>query len=328
MKKKNIIALKRVKYEIDPHNRLILTKAEIPKFRTVYDGTFQTDKNNRLTYHVKKTDSKKTPQQIKLSGIWHLDKNLNLSFMLDKWNQNCFQNKLTFKSTLRSATSNQLIFTLTTKDNKDNRRDYLLKLNGAWQADRNNQLSFKIENENVSQKNLTLSGAWNINNIHQIAYSYTSRNKKHTLAFKGHWDIGEKNRISYILEKKIGSEFDFKISYCRITPKGLTFEITFNENNEKIKKSMCLQGEWDINKKIGILFKVRPGEKNNIAFGGFLKFDNDSQVKVLLQNEAGKPLGFETTISKAFPKKQGEVFLKMLAQKKSATLTLGAGFKW
>ena len=49
--------MERVRYEIDPHNRLVIRKTagktSLPYFRKVVTGRFKIDKNNALTYHVK-----------------------------------------------------------------------------------------------------------------------------------------------------------------------------------------------------------------------------------------------------------------------------------
>jgi len=48
----------KIKYEIDPRNRLISQKtgkkSHITKYRHVLDGKFKIDKNNNITHHVKK----------------------------------------------------------------------------------------------------------------------------------------------------------------------------------------------------------------------------------------------------------------------------------
>ena len=49
--------MQKVRYEIDPHNRLVIDdsgrKSDLTKFRKVIDGRFKTDKFNNLSYHVK-----------------------------------------------------------------------------------------------------------------------------------------------------------------------------------------------------------------------------------------------------------------------------------
>jgi len=155
----------KIRYEIDPHNRLIYEKtgeeSEVPGFRTVLDGNFEIDENNYVTYHVKESQascgerspelaegqSRTTdiPQQVKLRGAWSLDKEHNLVFTLDKWGNQIAGNKLTVESELIDAKDNRLSFALTLKDSEGNNHIYIVKLGGRWQADENNRLSFNIE---------------------------------------------------------------------------------------------------------------------------------------------------------------------------------------
>ncbi|MFH1690986.1 MAG: hypothetical protein ABIC68_00230 [Candidatus Omnitrophota bacterium] len=326
---------KHITYEIDPHNKLTSSesnaKTGVTKFRTVYDGTFKISPDNKLIYHIKESGNKKNPQQIKFSGVWSLDKNHNLTLTLDKWNQNCFNNKLTLKGDIKAVNAHQLVFCLTTKNEKSHSPDYLLKINGKWQADKHNQLSFKIEKSNALQKNITLCGAWDINKLHQISYAYVKKNSitkktiNRTLIFKGRWDINKKNRISYILNKALCSVFDFKITYAKTTPRGLQFSINFGPH---IKRTIVLSGKWNICKNMGIILEISPGKKNTIALGSSYKLNKDSTIDITFKNNEGEGLGLTTKLSQIQPNRQGEKFLKILLSKKEIALTAGIGFRW
>lgn len=91
----------RIKYEVDPHNRLISKVRQketgVYRFRQVLEGTFKIGENNRLIYHLKKSADFRLPQEIKFSGNWSLDREHNLIFTLDKWNNQCEGNKLVIK---------------------------------------------------------------------------------------------------------------------------------------------------------------------------------------------------------------------------------------
>ncbi|MBU1133521.1 MAG: DUF5004 domain-containing protein, partial [Candidatus Omnitrophica bacterium] len=104
-------------------------KSDVSGFRTVVDGKFEIDKDNQLTYHVKKAQGN-IPQQLKLKGKWALDKDHNLALTLDKWGNQIAGNKLTIKSELVDAKDNMLSFALTTKDSKKNTHIYIVKLGG------------------------------------------------------------------------------------------------------------------------------------------------------------------------------------------------------
>ena len=130
----------KIRYEIDPHNRLISTKtgkeSNLPNFRTVIDGKFKLDKNNQLSYHLKQSQSSDTPQQIKLKGKWALDKDHNLAFALDKWGNQIAGNKLTLKTELIEAKADKFSFTIATKESSGKTQLYILQFEGLWQADK------------------------------------------------------------------------------------------------------------------------------------------------------------------------------------------------
>ena len=86
----------RLRYEVDPHNRLIVQETgkrlRLTRFRRVFDGRFKTGPNNYLTYHIKApmqgvTPDRKAPHQVKLRGKWALTKNHDLKLTLDKLQQ-------------------------------------------------------------------------------------------------------------------------------------------------------------------------------------------------------------------------------------------------
>ncbi len=207
----------KIRYEVDPHNRLIALKSGkeslIPKYREVLEGKFSIGKNNSLTYQLKKSSDYNLPQQIKLSGAWSLDKNHNLVLALDKWNNQCEGNRLTIKGSIIDVKSNELAFSVITKNSSGIDELYILQVAGSWQADEDNRLVFNAEREKGPVDRLTLEGIWEVNKHNQIIYTYTKtktrlRKKEQatqTLTFKGWWDVTEEHRVSYILNNGLDS---------------------------------------------------------------------------------------------------------------------------
>ena len=143
------LASKKVTYEIDPYNRLIINKSgkksELSRFRQVLDGRFKVDKNNTLTYHIKAPVPQGTelPHQVKLEGKWVLDKDHNLCISLNKLCRETLGDKLTLKGEIVDTSKNSLAFILTTRTKDNMQSIYILQLKGAWQADKNNRLTFR-----------------------------------------------------------------------------------------------------------------------------------------------------------------------------------------
>lgn len=296
----------RVRYEVDPHNRLIVTetgkKGDIPKYRHLIDGRFKIGKKNSLTYHVKKSHDTAIPQQIKFSGNWSLAKDHNLTFTLSKWGNQIAGNKLTIKGKVIDAKNSTLLFALATKTPEGHARVYTIKLSGSWRADKNNRLTFDVGKEKGPHDVLTLRGVWDINPQGKLIYQYTRRNLRaeqkqaHTLTFEGKWDASDKLRLSYAWGKT----------------------------------AITIGGRWKIDAKRGLLFEVeyKKGRIHALIFGGTLKLNKKDNLEVRLRSERGKDLGAKLVLSRRFLKGCGEAFLKAQTSRKETTLGAGVGFIW
>ena len=278
----------KIKYEVDPHNRL--TRLGPGKFRTVLDGEFKLDDGNSLSYHVKKSDNIDVPQQIKFSGDWSLDKGHNLILTLDKWNNQVEGNKLVLKSELVTASGSELVFSVETR-----RGIYILKFSGVWQADKYNRLSFNVTKEQGSVDSLTLQGKWEINKQNEIVYVYP----KNIITFRGYWDITEKNRLSYCLNKDLGSGFDFKASFQRAQTDSLRYGVSFGYGARK--RAVTLFGRWRFDKNTGLSFEIQ---------------------------YAGKGVKVGAQLSRSLLKGRGEAFIKTLVSEKEYAIMVGAGWRW
>jgi hypothetical protein len=236
----------KLKYEIDPHNRLT---AQGPyRYRHVLDGQFKMEDGNRLVYHVKKSDLKDVPQEIRFSGAWSMDEKHRLILTLDKWNNQVEGNKLVLKSELIDAGGNELAFTAGTRCTDGSEHVSLLKLAGTWKADAHNQFVFSVEKEGGVKDELTFRGVWELNKNNEIEYITIKRlhSDNSILRFRGHWDIPGNNRLSYILSEDGKSCFDLKIEMKRVTRGSIDGFIGI--------------GVAPLRKKITIFGKWRPGE--------------------------------------------------------------------
>lgn len=299
----------RVRYEIDPHNRLVYAKtgkiSRVARFRTIVDGRFRIDKNNSLTYHIKKSEDSEIPQQVKLSGNWSLDKKHNLVLTLNKWGNQYAGNKLTIKGNLIDAKDNKISFAVATKDSLGKAHIYVLKLGGRWQADRHNRLIFDVKREKGETNELTLRGAWGLNRQNEIVYTHTKsrlKTKKKTttaIILKGYWDITGKHRISYVLNKEIGSRLDFKVSVGKPTRRGLEYNIGIGVSPSK--KTITILGKWRVNRKLALSFEIPSGggKVKSIAFNAEYKLGKHSSLDLKLKNEFGDDLGMKVELSLA-----------------------------
>ena len=334
----------KITYEIDPYNRLIVNKSgkesTLSGFRQVIDGRFKTDANNTVSYYIKAPMPRGTeiPYQVKLRGKWSLSEDHNLCLTLNKWGRQTLGDKLTLQADIIDTAKNSLVFALTTRTKENTQSIYILKLKGAWQADKNNRFTFRVQKEKGSHDILTFKGAWKINKQHQIIYQYEKaqlirkRKKIHTLIFQGYWNIKEKARIYYVIDQKSNSVFAFKTSLGIFKDKYIKYELGIGValKPEPIKRVLILFGKWKIKKGVGLIFEVDYANKkmHAIVFGAEAKLTSKDSISFELKNERNKDIRAQVQLSRKMLKGDGLSFLRFLKSKGETTVTIGAGFRW
>jgi len=342
-------------YEVDPYNRLIIrstgAKSRLPYFRRVLDGTFKTGPNNTLIYHIKAPtgvfeDKRKAPHQVKLRGKWSLNKNHDLVLTLDNWRRQTVGDEITLQGEIKSVSSDSLSFEVTTRTEDELDIRNILKLEGRWQADKYNRLTFRVKKGEGRHDTLTLDGIWEIDKNHRIVYKYEKaelirkKKLKKTLTFKGFFDITKKNRLLYNLSADGKSAFDFRTGLGFLRENYIKYEIGIGGSNkrEPVERTLLLYGKWKITRNAGLLFEIEgPATPNHVGFGAgskVIKFGADAkltkkdEVKFSIKNEEGKDLGMQLKLSRKLLRGDGEAFIKLLKDKKEAAVYVGAGWKW
>ena len=161
-----------MRYEVDPYNRLVLrdtaTTTDLPRFRKVIDGKFRVDKNNNLSYHIKAPlpEANKVPRQFKLKGKWSLTESHDLKLTLDKTCRKTFGEQIIVKGEILDVGAGSVFFAMKTRTKDSRKTLYVLRLGGAWKADKYNRLSFHIQKEKSRHDILTFTGMWDINKSH------------------------------------------------------------------------------------------------------------------------------------------------------------------
>jgi len=334
----------RVRYEVDPRNRLVISdtgkKTKLPRFRQVLSGRFKTDKNNSLFYLIKAPapQGARIPHQIKLQGNWFLTDDHNLQLTLNKWGRQTLGDKLTLQGRILDVRKNSLLFSVTTKTKENVQSTYILKLAGTWQADKHNRLTFRIKRGQGRDDFLTFKGAWEINKQHQVIYRYEKaqliRKQKriHTLTFKGYWDIKDKARLYYVLDKRSDSVFAFKTDLGIFKDKYIRYKVGIGvlDKGEPRTRVITLYGTWKIKKGIGLTFEIEYENKkiHAIVFGAKAKLTPKDKISFKLRNERNKKIGEELKLSHKILKGDGESFLRFLKSKDETAVIIGEGFRW
>ncbi|MBN2453886.1 MAG: hypothetical protein JXB40_06500 [Candidatus Omnitrophica bacterium] len=337
--------MQKVRYEIDPYNRLIVdgpgAKSDLPKFRKVLDGKFRTDKNNNLSYHIKAplSEGSAMPNQVKLSGQWSLTDNHELSLKLDKSCRETFGDRITLQGDILDVKQNSLLFAVTTAAKENTRSTYVLNIGGRWKADENNRLSFHVKREGGRYDILTFKGAWEVNKHHQIIYEYEKarlirkKRQSHTLTFKGYWDIKERARISYVLSADTDSVFDFSTGAGIFKEKYIQYEvgIGLTDRAKKAKRTIRLSGKWNLKKGAGLIFEVEYENKRvkAIVFGAEAKLTDKDTVSFRLKNDIeNKDIGVSMELSHKIFRGDGEAFLRALASRRESAVYAGTAWRW
>ncbi|MFC1480248.1 hypothetical protein ACFL5Y_02230 [Candidatus Omnitrophota bacterium] len=337
--------MEKVRYEIDPYNRLVLCKtgkkSDLPKFRSVLDGRFKIDKNNNLSYHIKAPLAKREglPHQLNLKGQWHLNADHDLCLILDKKGRDTLGDKIILKGKMLDVSKNSLLFAVTQKTKENTRLTYVLDFGGTWKADKNNRLTFHVKREKGIHDILTFKSAWEINKSHQIIYEYEKaalirkKKKLHTLTFKGYWYIKDKFRISYLLGKSTDSAFNFETKAGIFRDNYIKYEVgvRLSARTKPVKGSLILFGEWKLKKGAGLVFEVRCEDRKvqTIVFGAEAKLTDKDTISFKLKNAIGdKDIDVNLKLSQKILKGDGEAFVRLLKSKRESAVYAGAAWKW
>ncbi|MFH1889175.1 MAG: hypothetical protein ABH806_03710 [Candidatus Omnitrophota bacterium] len=336
--------MEKVRYEIDPYNRLVSRRrgreASLPLFRQVLDGEFKADKNNNLTYHIKAPVSRgiKAPYQVKLKGKWALDKNRDLTFTLDKLKSQSSGDRLTIQGDIIDVRKNSLLFAVTTRVNKDNLSAYILKLAGAWQADEYNRLTFRVNKEEGRTDILTFEGVWKIGPGYQVIYKYEKENllrktkRVHTLAFQGYWEIRDRARISYVIDRNSDSVMNFKTSLGIFKDNYIKYELGIGRLRKArpVRRAIVLFGSWKIKKGIGLVFEVEYGRKRiqDMVFGAEARLTDKNTVLFRLKDGLNRKIGVELELTHQILGRDGQAYIRLLKSGQESAILAGAGWRW
>ena len=337
--------MKKVQYEIDPYKRIVIggsgKKSDLPKFRQVIDGRFKLDENNNLSYRVKAplSEDENVPHQIKLKGEWSLTDDHELRLTLDGQGRQTFGDQITLQGEILDVNKGSLLFAVTTTTKDNTRSTYVLNLEGAWKADENNRLSFRVKKEDGRYDILTFNGAWEINKDHQIIYQYEKarlirkKRETHTLIFKGYWDIKDAVRISYLLGKGTDSSFDFKTSAGIFRESYIKYElgIGLSDRIEPVRRTVTLSGRWNLKKESGLIFEIEYENKKTkqIVFGADARLTDRDTVSFALRNDTeNRDIGVDLELSHQILKGDGEAFLRLLKSNRESTVYIGAAWRW
>ncbi len=331
----------RSRYSVDKNNRLVISTK---KKRLRPAGIFFINKKNQLIYQI--TEPKiwrkkyNLPNKKVFEGTWQLDKKHKLIFILRKTKKQFAGDRLYFRGQIVDVSSSSIGFAVASQPEKGVEKIRLLKLNGRWQADKFNRLTFLVQKSQATYNTLTLQGAWQVRN-NNLIYRYkttplkTKTRIEETLIFKGFWQISNKNRLTYVLDLKNKSYFSFKVHFgspsIRAKARAIKYRVGIGGRGKDFRtRIITLYGAWKIGRKTGLSFEIDYGHKNlkQIRFEVSLNITSRNKVVFGLKSEKGHPLGINISFTRKFLKNNARWFLRLGNMSKNPKIEAGLSLLW
>jgi len=335
----------KVKYELDPHNRLIasggLKGPGVFKYRRVTEGRLTVGGNNDLIYHVKSpVDGDGTesglPHQVKFRGRWSLSQGDKLVYTLTKWRRASLGDELTLKGQFVKADSGSLTFACSGRDADGKKRVHSICLSGYWSAGRDNRLIFRVKRGSNTYDRLNFGLAWDIGKEHRLRYAFRERNssgaRKNAISFDGKWRLLRKRYLTYSLDAADDSRFDFRIGSALAEKRKIRFEVGIGAraSGRCIERSLVFYGRWKLQRGAGLRFEAETGagRRCDFRFEARLRERKGRIYEIDLFNTRGRDLGISFTLSKSVFEGMGKAFMKAVISRKEKGLYIGSGFAW
>jgi hypothetical protein len=222
-------------------------------------------------------------------GVWRLGPGHELQYKSRGKDEEV---KLT--GTLVAAEPGALVFSATAREANDTLVTGIHKLSGAWKLNAKNQITFEVEKERGKNDVLTFRNGWRINGNQEVVYTYREIGLKRKtkaareLVFKGHWDITEKNRLTYLLGANSGSAFRFRGAFqtpSLFAKKGeMRYQVGVEAAGRHRLRTLLLFGKWKLSRNLSVDFEIEysDGRKRSIAFTKEL-FGRNGQMFLRLQ---------------------------------------------
>ena len=215
----------------------------------------------------------------------------------------------------------------------------MFNLQGSWQADKQNRLTFRLNSTRTNPDILTFAGAWEVGENYEFIYRYQKEGlvrgerTTQTLLFKGHWDIYNKARLAYVLNASTGSLFDFKTSVGVFKDKYIKYEVGIGVGRKRsaaLKRVITLFGSWKMEPSSGLVFEVEKSGRavDSIALSAQAKLSKKDTIIFTLKNNLNRTLGAELGLSRDIIQGDGQAFIKLLASKGEQGVFVGMGRRW
>lgn len=331
---------KRTKFlpRISKNNQLLVKLPQKNKTKLLR-GQFKIDDKNRLIYLINEPSGwhrkYKISNKIIFEGKWELTSDHDLVLNLKK-EEGYRKRSLRLRGVILDLGKEFLLFQIKSKTSGEITRISHLKLKGVFSSDRFNRIIFEVGKKEKPDI-LIFRNTWQLNRSKQIIYNYEKleTKTKHTLTFKGYWQIKDKNRLTYLLEGSNESGFDFHVNLE--TPNlypatgKIKYRIGIGLKKRREEKLIVLVGRWKFSRKWGLAFEIDYGDGRlkRIYFSSVLTLTQKDKLIFSLYNRDRKPLEMSITFKRnQLAKKDYEYFLRLKKERKISTLELGGKIRF
>lgn len=242
---------------------------------------------------------------------------------------------------LAGAGPNSLAFRLNQESQDGDTRKRQLELKGRWQADAQNRLTFRAEQERGPEEVLTLEGAWELGAQNEILYRFKRTDLKtrsrslHLIRFDGFWELGEDRRLAYVLDTDSGSAFRFRGAFQTASVLQKRGSLRYQLGVEAAGrgeglKSVTLFGKWKLSRDLALEFEVpyAGGFHRAITFGAAYAWDPKTSVTARLTTLQGSPLGLELSLHREFLNGNGQAFVRLRRSLEETAAETGVRVRW
>lgn len=201
---------------------------------------------------------------------WRLNSNNELEFTVTESRGLGSIEALSMKGEITGVSKDRITALVTSKKVGGVETTRIVELDGRWQADDNNRLSFAVSKKDGTEDVLTLDGKWELGKDNEILYRYRKTGLKRRdkiercLVFRGAWRINGADKISYLLDSSGESGFVFRAQLDKAGIEGrfgvLKFKVgigvtRYKRPVERVVKIPCTV-RWDITKRHSLEFDI------------------------------------------------------------------------
>jgi len=335
-----------IRYAFDDLHRLVVRNpADRLRPTRVLEGRVTVDRRNRLVYRVDSAAAQNGdpgPHAINLDGTWSLARNHTLALAVREQAAGRRQ-RLYLKGAIVEAKAHALTVALSRHEVAAKRSTQRVTLNGRWQADAKNRLTFLAQKADGTSDRLTFRGGWHVGPRHEILYRYrlahrTRRTRRaqhqHTMRVAGAWDVTQTGRLVYRVEGASDSTLAFRASLQSSTLRAREGRVAYQvgigvSRGRTLKRRVTLFGRWKLNRDLSVSFEIPyvDGHREAGRFHARLAPGQRRSVTAQLRDRAGRPIGLSVVWSRKMLD-DAEVFVRVGKSGKATEALAGVAVKF